>query len=56
MTLIETQSKQQFDAIAFNIDLKLWPNYRVKYIHAAYKLDINFSRAHTFTIVNSGNE
>jgi single-stranded-DNA-specific exonuclease len=30
-----------FDAIAFNIDVNLWPNYRVKEVHAAYKLDIN---------------
>jgi single-stranded-DNA-specific exonuclease len=30
------------DAIAFNIDLKSWPNHRAKYIHAAYKLDVNF--------------
>ncbi|KTD53138.1 Single-stranded-DNA-specific exonuclease RecJ [Legionella santicrucis] len=47
MTLIETQSKQQVDAIAFNIDLKSWPNHRVKYIHAAYKLDINFFQGRT---------
>lgn len=29
------------DAIAFNIDLKFWPNHRARYMHAAYKLDIN---------------
>jgi single-stranded-DNA-specific exonuclease len=32
----------QVDAIAFNVDLKTWPNHRVKAIHAAYKLDINY--------------
>lgn len=42
MTLIPKEGGQPIDAIAFNIDLKLWPNHRVKYIHAAYKLDINF--------------
>ncbi|KTD17231.1 single-stranded-DNA-specific exonuclease RecJ [Legionella jordanis] len=30
-----------FEAIAFNIDLNQWPNYRAKQIHAAYKLDVN---------------
>lgn len=29
------------DAIAFNVDLALWPNHRCQQIHAAYKLDIN---------------
>ena len=29
------------DAIAFNVDLKLWPNHRARYLHAAYRLDIN---------------
>ena len=29
------------DAIAFNIDLKAWPNPRARHMHAAYKLDIN---------------
>ncbi len=41
MTLLPSQG-QQVDAIAFNVDLNAWPNYRAKYIHAAYKLDINF--------------
>lgn len=47
MTLVTTQGDQQVDAIAFNIDLKSWPNHRVKYIHAAYKLDINFYQGRT---------
>lgn len=47
MTLVERQSRQQLDAIAFNVDLKSWPNHRVKYIHAAYKLDINFFQGRT---------
>ncbi|MCE0723864.1 MULTISPECIES: single-stranded-DNA-specific exonuclease RecJ [Legionella] len=47
MTLMTTQGNQQVDAIAFNVDLKSWPNYRVKYVHAAYKLDINFYQGRT---------
>ncbi|CAM3084711.1 Single-stranded-DNA-specific exonuclease RecJ [Legionella steigerwaltii] len=47
MTLATTQGDQQVDAIAFNVDLKSWPNHRVKYIHAAYKLDINFYQGRT---------
>ncbi|MFT3741162.1 MAG: single-stranded-DNA-specific exonuclease RecJ [Gammaproteobacteria bacterium] len=30
-----------FPAIAFNVDLKTWPNYRVEKVRAAYRLDIN---------------
>ena len=29
------------DAILFNVDLEQWPNHRVRWIHAAYHLDIN---------------
>lgn len=32
---------EPIDAIAFNIDLKAWPNHRARFMHAAYKLDIN---------------
>ncbi len=42
MTLISPQGGEIIDAIAFNVDLKLWPNHRAKYVHVAYKLDINF--------------
>ncbi|MBL7479298.1 single-stranded-DNA-specific exonuclease RecJ [Legionella bononiensis] len=42
MTLAVSKDGVQVDAIAFNVDLKSWPNHRVKYVHAAYKLDINF--------------
>lgn len=47
MTLVSTTGGEQVDAIAFNVDLKLWPNHRVKQIHAAYKLDINFFQGRT---------
>lgn len=30
-----------FDAIAFNVDLEQWPNYRCEKIRMVYKLDIN---------------
>lgn len=42
MTLAFSQGGLQVDAIAFNIDVNTWPNYRAKYVHIAYKLDINF--------------
>lgn len=42
MTLVSSKGGAQVDAIAFNVDLKSWPNHRVKAIHAAYKLDINY--------------
>lgn len=47
MTLATKDGGQQVDAIAFNADLKSWPNHRAKYIHAAYKLDINFFQGRT---------
>lgn len=42
MTLVSSQGGQQVDAIAFNVDLNAWPNHRAKFVHIAYKLDINF--------------
>jgi single-stranded-DNA-specific exonuclease len=33
--------KQAFDAIAFNIDIKQWPNTDAKQVHLAYRLDVN---------------
>jgi single-stranded-DNA-specific exonuclease len=29
------------DAIAFNVDLNEWPNYRCEYVNMAYRLDVN---------------
>lgn len=34
-------SNRVYDAIAFNIDLSIWPNERMTSIHAAYRLDVN---------------
>ena len=41
LTIAHEQGGASLDAIAFNIDPKLWPNHRARFIHAAYKLDIN---------------
>ena len=41
LTLAHQQGGQPIDAIAFNIDLKEWPNHRARFLHAAYRLDIN---------------
>ena len=38
--LVEKQG-EVFDAIAFNIDIKAWPNANAKKVHLAYRLDIN---------------
>lgn len=47
LTLAVSKEGLQVDAIAFNVDLKSWPNHRVRYIHAAFKLDINFFMGRT---------
>lgn len=41
LMLRHDEGGEPMDAIAFNIDLKEWPNHRARYLHAAYKLDIN---------------
>jgi len=42
MTLgIDAQGQQLVDAVAFNIDPKLWPNAHAKKVKVAYRLDIN---------------
>lgn len=41
LTLVRAFGGPPLDAIAFNIDLNAWPNHRARYLHAAYKLDIN---------------
>ena len=38
--LVEKQG-EVFDAIAFNIDVKAWPNTQAKRVHLAYRLDVN---------------
>lgn len=41
LKLVLEKSGVAFDAIAFNIDVKQWPNAKAKSAHVAYKLDIN---------------
>jgi single-stranded-DNA-specific exonuclease len=41
LTLQHEQGGDPVDAIAFHIDLALWPNHRIRHLHALYKLDIN---------------
>ena len=38
--LVEKQG-EVFDGIAFNIDIKAWPNAQAKQVHLAYRLDVN---------------
>jgi single-stranded-DNA-specific exonuclease len=34
-------NKQPIDAIAFNIDIEVWPNHRCERVHVAYRIDVN---------------
>ena len=38
--MVEKQG-EVFDGIAFNIDVKAWPNAQAKQVHLAYRLDVN---------------
>jgi single-stranded-DNA-specific exonuclease len=41
LKLVVQKEQQLFDAIAFNIDTKLWPNFKAQKIQLAYRLDVN---------------
>lgn len=41
LKLVVEKSGQLFDAIAFNIDVKQWPNHTATQVHLCFKLDIN---------------
>ncbi len=41
LTLRAPDSQRPIDAIAFNVDLTLWPNRRCERVHLAYRLDLN---------------
>jgi len=41
LKLVLEKDGMQLDGIAFNIDLKQWPNFDAKQAHIAFKLDIN---------------
>ena len=44
--VLESEGKS-VDAIAFNVDLKTWPNPMVKKVFCAYRLDVNEFRGNT---------
>ena len=41
LTFSLPNSDKILDGIAFNVDRGLWPNYRIKEAHVAYRLDVN---------------
>ena len=41
LKLVVQKEGVAFDAIAFNVDIKAWPNHQAQRAHIAYKLDIN---------------
>lgn len=41
LTLRHIDGSDLIDAIAFNVDLNRWPNHRARYLHGAYRLDLN---------------
>ncbi|WP_339721198.1 single-stranded-DNA-specific exonuclease RecJ [uncultured Paraglaciecola sp.] len=45
--MVKHESGVLIDAIAFNIDLDLWPNAQCSHVNLAYKLDINEFRGRT---------
>lgn len=47
LSLLHEQGGEVLDAIAFNVDLKSWPNHQARYMHAAYRLDINHYNGRT---------
>ena len=45
--MVKHESGVLIDAIAFNVDLALWPNTQCSHVNLAYKLDINEFRGRT---------
>lgn len=41
LKLVLSLDEKKIDAIAFNVDLKIWPNALLKTLHCVYRLDIN---------------
>ncbi|MBL4765614.1 MAG: single-stranded-DNA-specific exonuclease RecJ [Colwellia sp.] len=41
LKLVVEKQGAVFDGIAFNVDVNVWPNSRVKQVHLAYRLDVN---------------
>jgi len=42
--VLKCDGANEVDAIAFNVDLKAWPNAMIKHVRIAYRLDINVFR------------
>jgi len=38
---VDGKQDKQLDAIAFNVDLNVWPDYKNKQVEVVYKLNIN---------------
>ncbi|HBY85029.1 MAG TPA: single-stranded-DNA-specific exonuclease RecJ [Colwellia sp.] len=41
LKLVVEKQGEVFDGIAFNVDVKVWPNTQAKQVHLAYRLDVN---------------
>jgi len=41
LKMVLEKNGQTVDAIAFNIDINQWPNYRCECVHIAYRVDVN---------------
>lgn len=41
LKLVVEKQGEVFDCIAFNVDVKVWPNSQAKQVHLAYRLDVN---------------
>jgi single-stranded-DNA-specific exonuclease len=41
LKIVVEKQGEVFDGIAFNIDIKAWPNAQAKQVHLAYRLDVN---------------
>lgn len=41
LKIVVQKDQQVFDGIAFNVDIKAWPNAKAEKVHLAYRLDVN---------------
>lgn len=41
LKMVLSKEDRALDAIAFNIDINTWPNYRCSYVNIAYRMDVN---------------
>ena len=41
LKIVVQKGSQVFDGIAFNVDVKVWPNSNANQVHLAYRLDVN---------------